>query len=1061
MNQHTPTGTGSHWITFNNLQSHDITNQVLIHYDSTLEDIPEMEGIFIDSLVQSNWLKALKKFQEKGLNKMALKLLIAVSLLICMASFTVGFNAVMSIDLGSEYMKIAIVKIESKESDRKTSTIVALRNGERFYGKAAENTAVKFPRKAFWYLTNIVGRKFDSADVKLYKERFPYYDLVKDEERGTVLFKIDDETFYSPEELLAMLLEKAKEYAETFTDQSIKDCVITVPAYFTQAERKSILSAAELIDLNVLQLLSDNAAVALNYGVFRRKEFNGTVQYYMFYDMGATSTTATIVGYQVTKVKEGTRLESNPQLIIKGVGFDRGLGGMEITLRLRKHLAKVFNEQKKTKTDVFTNERSMGKLFKEAEKLKKVLSANNAHFAQVEGLLEEIDFKTKVTREELEELSKDLFEKVTKPIEEALKVSQITLGEIKDVILMGGGTRIPKVQEILKKYLGRSELGKSINTDEAAAMGAVYQAAYLGKGFKVKTFGVKEASIYPITVEFEKHKLAEDGSDSKRVVKRTLFNRMNPYPQKKVMTFSKHLKDFDFNVSYGDLDFLSDFDKSSFQDPSLAKFKLSGVGDAFTKHKESGDSKGVKAHFRLDESGILHLDQVEVVFEKEEEKEESTWSKLGNTLGGLFGGKKEEGETIEETGEKPVEGENSDKEAESEEAKPDQTESNQEKQEEKKQTENGDKDKKEKQSEVPADEEDKSNKKSDKTEEKKDETKKEKTEKGKKEEKSENKTDDATDKLNGTDSQNKTEADSKDKKPNVTVVREKIDTKIESFDIPEVNEDSMKVMKKKLAELTAKDKEKKLLEKSKNDLEAFIFDMNDKLTQEVYEKCSTEAEREKLSKLLSEASDWMYDQEEDAKAEIYQDKLKSLKKEIKDLKARVYEFEERPKALKALKDMLNHTKYFLKSVKNFTVVEEDRIFTDVEITTLEKLITDTKKWRDDMVEEQKKTPDSEKPKLLVEDVALKLQALDREVKYLINKAKNFKPKPKPKPKSNTTKTDGNTTKSDTNNTDKAEKNKDTKIEVEEPIDKTTETKDEETKTKDEETKTKDEETKKR
>ncbi|XP_052061435.1 hypoxia up-regulated protein 1-like isoform X3 [Mytilus californianus] len=952
---------------------------------------------------------------------MALKLLIAVSLLICMASYTVGFNAVMSIDLGSEYMKIAIVKpgvpmeiVLNEESDRKTSTIVALRNGERFYGKEAENTAVKFPRKAFWYLTNIVGRKFDSADVKLYKERFPYYDLVKDEERGTVLFKVDEETFYSPEELLAMLLEKAKEYAETFTDQSIKDCVITVPAYFTQAERKSILSAAELIDLNVLQLLSDNAAVALNYGVFRRKEFNGTVQYYMFYDMGATSTTATIVGYQVTKVKEGTRLESNPQLIIKGVGFDRGLGGTEITLRLRKHLAKVFNEQKKTKTDVFTNERSMGKLFKEAEKLKKVLSANNAHFAQVEGLLEEIDFKTKVTREELEELSKDLFEKVTQPIEEALKVSQITLGEIKDVILMGGGTRIPKVQEILKKYLGRSELGKSINTDEAAAMGAVYQAAYLGKGFKVKTFGVKEASIYPITVEFEKHKLAEDGSDSKRVVKRTLFNRMNPYPQKKVMTFSKHLKDFDFNVSYGDLDFLSDFDKSSFQDPSLAKFKLSGVGDAFTKHKESGDSKGVKAHFRLDESGILHLDQVEVVFEKEEEKEESTWSKLGNTLGGLFGGKKEEGETIEETGEKPVE--------------------------------------------VPADEEDKSNKKSDKTEEKTDETKKEKTEKGKEEEKSENKTDDATDKLNGTDSQNKTEADLKEKKPNVTVVREKIDTKIESFDIPEVNKDLMKVMRKKLAELTAKDKEKKLLEKSKNDLEAFIFDMNDKLTQEVYEKCSTEAEREKLSKLMSEASDWMYDQEEDAKAEIYQDKLKSLKKEIKELKARVYEFEERPKALKALKDMLNHTKYFLKSVKNFTVVEEDRIFTDVEITTLEKLITDTKKWRDDMVEEQKKTPDSEKPKLLVEDVALKLQALDREVKYLINKAKNFKPKPKPKPKSNTTKTDGNTTKSDTNKTDKAEKDKDTKIEVEEPIDKSTETKDE-TKTKGEETETKDEKTK--
>ena len=365
-------------------------------------------------------------------------------------------------------------------------------------------------------------------------------------------------------------------------------------------------------------------------------------------------------------------------------------------------MAKLFNEQKKTKTDVFTNDRSMGKLFKEAEKLKKVLSANQYHYAQVEGLLEEIDFKAKVSREELEELSADLFEKVTKPIEEALKISQITLPEIKDVILMGGGTRIPKVQEILKKFLGRTELGKSINTDEAAAMGAVYQAAYLGKGFKVKTFGVKEASIYPITVEFEKHRIAEDGSDTVKVVKRILFNRMNPFPQKKVMTFSKHLKDFDFNVSYGDIDFLSDFDKSSFQDPALAKYKLTGVADAFSKHKDSGESKGVKAHFRLDESGLLNLDQVEVVFEKEEaeKKEESTWSKLSGTIGGLFGGKEKEEEKIEETGEKPVEDDKSEKEADGKESKPEQTESNQNKTEEKEQTESGATDKKQEQPEV-------------------------------------------------------------------------------------------------------------------------------------------------------------------------------------------------------------------------------------------------------------------------------------------------------------------------------------------------------------------------
>lgn len=996
--------------------------------------------------------------------KMTMILVITVSLL-CMSSFTDAFTAVMSIDLGSEFMKIAIVKpgipmeiVLNEESDRKTSTIVALRNGDRFFGKAAEGQAVKFPKQAFWYLTNIVGRKFDHPDVKLYRERFPYYNMVKDEERGTVLFKMDDETTYSPEELLAMVLEKAREYAQAFTDQSIKDCVITVPAYFTQSERKAILHAAQLVDLNVLQLLSDNAAVALNYGVFRRKEFNGTMQYYMFYDMGATSTTATIVGYHVTKVKEGTRVESNPQLVIKGVGFDRGLGGTEITLRLRKHLAQIFNEQKKTKTDVFTDDRAMAKLFTESEKLKKVLSANMHHFAQVEGLLEEIDFRAKVTREELEEMSTDLFEKVTKPIEEALKISEVTLPEIKDVILMGGGTRIPKVQEILKTFLGRTELGKSINTDEAAAMGAVYQAAYLGKGFKVKTFGVKEASIYPINVEFEKHKLADDGSDNVKVVKRTLFNRMNPYPQKKVMTFSKHLKDFDFNVSYGDIDFLSDFDKSSFQDPALARYKLSGVADAFAKHKNSGESKGIKAHFRLDESGILNLDQVELVFEKEEEekKEESTWSKLGNTLGGIFGGKEKEPEKKEETGEKPVEGSQSDKETGGDDSKPEQTGSDQDKQDDKLPKENEDTDIKQDQTEVPADDEDKAGKKEENAEEmtdKKEEKLEEKTQDEKKEEKTEEKkqdktsekSDETTDKkLDESNKENATEAESKEKKPNITIVREVLDTTMELFDIPEIGKDTIKTMKKKLSDLTAKDKEKKQLEKSKNDLEGFIFDMSDKLTWEVYVKCSKETERENLSKLLSEASDWMYDQDENTKMEAYADKLKSLKKEMKDLMSRVYEYEERPKALTALKDMLNHTKYFLKSVKNLSAVEEDKIFTDVEISTLEKLITDTVKWRDDMLVEQKKTPATEKPKLTVEDIALKLQALDREVKYLINKAKNFRPKAKPKTsKDNTTKTDSNKTESTDKTQEKTEDNEEAtkentedneemKIEVEDP-----------------------------
>ncbi|XP_067678637.1 hypoxia up-regulated protein 1-like isoform X2 [Haliotis asinina] len=928
--------------------------------------------------------------------------------------------AVMSIDLGAEFMKIAIVKpgvpmeiVTNRESSRKTRTMVAFRDGERQFANQAYTTSVRFPRKAFWYLTHVIGRHFDDPQVQLYRERFPFYDLVKDEERGTVLFRTEDgETTYTPEELLAMILESAREYAEEFGEHPIKDAVITVPAYFNQAERRAILSSAEMIGLNILQLMSDNAAVALNYGVFRRKNFNSTIQYYIFYDMGATSTVATVVGYQVVKKKEGTRMETNPQVVIKGVGFDRTLGGLDVSLRLRDHLAKLFNEQKKTKNDVFKNERSMAKLLKEADRVKQVLSANQDHFAQVEGLLDEQDFRAKVTREELEELCKDVFPRVIKPIEDALHASEITLGEISEVILMGGATRMPKVQEELMKFLKSSELGKSINTDESAAMGAVYQAAYLGKGFKVKTFNVKEGNIYPIVVEFEKHQSSEAGSETSRTVRRTLFGRMNPYPQKKVMTFNKHFSDFSFSVGYGDISFLSDLDKKSFPQLLLSNVSLNGVEEAYQKHKEGSESKGIKAHFRMDESGILHLDKVESVFETvgevTEEKDESAWSKIGSAIGGLFGGSegKDKEAKVEDSSEEAssaAAGDASEGDQESakgqstnkseapksdSETEPKKTEEKSSgKQEDKKPSESTDEGTEAASEQEPKQEE--------KTDEKTDEKTEKKTKDKKEKESDKKEKDDKKSKDGEKDKEEEKKKEEEPKKPKITTVKEVINSTLDSLDLPNFSKERMKEAKKILSTLKAKDKEKMELEKAKNELEAYIFDSQDKLSQDSYVKCSTESEREELSKAMSEASDWLYEQPDDAKKDVFIKKLKSLKDSLKDVARRVFELEERPKALDALKSMLNHSVHFLKSVKNLSNTD-DPIFTEVEVTTLDTLINNTLEWRNTNLKEQQKLKDHENPTLLVEDIALKIQALDREVKYLINKAKYWKPKTKPK-----------------------------------------------------------------
>uniref|UniRef100_A0A673M525 Hypoxia up-regulated protein 1 n=1 Tax=Sinocyclocheilus rhinocerous TaxID=307959 RepID=A0A673M525_9TELE len=534
--------------------------------------------------------------------------------------------AVMSVDLGSEWMKIALVKpgvpmeiVLNKESRRKTPVAVCLKENERLFGDSALGVAVKNPKVVYRFLQSILGKTTDNPQVAQYQKHFPEHQLQRDEKRGTVFFKFSDcstlqRNFWQP----------------------IKDAVITVPAYFNQAERRAVLQAAHIAGLKVLQLINDNTAVALNYGVFRRKDINSTAQNILFYDMGSGSTTATIVTYQTVKTKEsGTQ----PQLQIHGVGFDRTLGGFEMELRLRDHLAKHFNEQKKSKKDVRENLRAMAKLLKEAQRLKTVLSANAEHMAQIEGLMDDIDFKAKVTRSEFEALCEDLFDRVPGPVKEALAAAEMSMDEIEQVILVGGSTRVPKVQDVLLKAVGKEELSKNINADEAAAMGAVYQAAALSKAFKVKPFLVRDAAMFPIQVEFSRETEEEDGIKTMKHNKRILFQRMAPYPQRKVITFNRYMDDFVFYINYGDLGFLSEQDLKVFGSQNLTMVKLSGVGSSFKKHSDA-ESKGIKAHFNMDESGVLILDRVESVFETivEEKEEESTLTKLGNTISSLFGG---------------------------------------------------------------------------------------------------------------------------------------------------------------------------------------------------------------------------------------------------------------------------------------------------------------------------------------------------------------------------------------------------------------------------------------
>ncbi|XP_049525460.1 hypoxia up-regulated protein 1 isoform X2 [Dermacentor silvarum] len=838
--------------------------------------------------------------------------------------------AVMSVDLGVEWMKVAIVSpgvpmeiALNKDSQRKTPVAIAFRDGERHFGEQAVSTGVRFPDKSYSHFLDLLGKDRNSPVVKEFERRFPYYQLEADPKTGGVLFRHPEGMTFSPEELLGMILAYAREFASNAAGQTIKDAVITVPAFFNQAERRALAQAASLGGLKLLQLIGANTAAALNYGVFRRKEFNDTPVHILFYDMGTGSTTATIVAYQTVKTKDKILAEHVPQLSIKGVGYDRFLGGLEFKLRLGQRFAREFSALKKTKQDVFDNKRGLAKLFKEADRVKKVLSANTEHIAQVENVMEDVDFKHPITRAEFEEISDDLFKRVAAPIHMALSSAGMTLGEIDQVIVVGGSTRIPRVQQELHTALGSSrELGKSVNADEAAALGAAYQAAYLSKGFKVKLFQVKEASLFPIQVDFSRD-VDTDGVKSTKVVRRVLFNRNNLYPQKKVMTFSRYTSDFDFDINYGDLSFLSSDELSNFGSLNISKVSLTGVAEAIQKHATDAEPKGIKAHFRLDESGLLHLDSAEATFEKTVEEvvppaEESTLSRLGSTLGKLFSGSADE-PTKEESGQE-----------------------------------------------------------------------------------ADNNTAQAQDNTTAShDSENRTQAEQRSsegeaagnettKTTKLVTVKEPVTIRLTLVDRTEFTAEQLAESVKKLSDLDSKDRAKLARDHARNALESFLHETKDKMYSDEYEKASTEEERQNIIAKLTEGSDWLEYESDSAETKTFKEKLSGLTRLVKDLFDRVQEHRERPGALVALNNMLNASEVYLSAITGL----QDQVFTPVEIETLSRIINETKDWQAEQVTIQAQTPLHEAPKMTLRMIFEKIQLLDRETKYLLNKAQRAPP-PKP------------------------------------------------------------------
>ncbi|KAI9659601.1 MAG: ATPase with role in protein import into the ER [Alyxoria varia] len=374
---------------------------------------------------------------------------------------------VIGIDLGTTYSCVGIMKggkveiITNDQGNRITPSYVAWNDDERLVGDAAKNQFASNPHRTVFDIKRMIGRKFSDKDVQGDMKHFPFKVVNKDGQPRVSVEVSGSEKSFTPEEVSAMILSKMKEVAEGFLNQKVNNAVVTVPAYFNDAQRAATKDAGTIAGLNVMRVVNEPTAAALAYGLDKGdKERNIVV-----YDLGGGTFDVSLLS-----VEEGV-------FEVRSTAGDTHLGGEDFDQRVMNHFVKIWN--KKHDTDVTKDPKSMGKLKREVEKAKRTLSSATSTRIEIESFHKGKDMSETLTRAKFEEINGDLFKKTLKPVEQVLKDAKAKKTDIDDIVLVGGSTRIPKVQAMLEEFFGK-KASKGINPDEAVAYGAAVQGAVLG-----------------------------------------------------------------------------------------------------------------------------------------------------------------------------------------------------------------------------------------------------------------------------------------------------------------------------------------------------------------------------------------------------------------------------------------------------------------------------------------------------------------------------------------------------------------------------------------------------